>query len=476
MTTAKKMIQVASKYIGVSGTDNIFNTWYWGYHCYDENTYPWCAVFQSYVAKEASLKCNYSASAAGFANQFERIPVDKEHTVKPGDIVVFNWDGNTSTSWCHHVGLVEWSTIGADGKFGTIEGNTTNTPGGKVARVTRTNWGSYFTAFFRPKYDKTSTTPANETTTVNATTKKPLYGIDVSSNQPRNICSLVKLEFAIVKMSGNPQGYAWNYINQYAGQQAKDAEKKSGKVGLYHFTWGKDAYTEADFFVSEVKKLGYLGKAMLVIDYEAEAITLGRSWVKKFADRVKAKAGYEPVIYASGSVITAQRLFELGYPIWCANYSQGYKQINGYDSSGCTIYPGCDDAVLWQYTSQGYLSGYDGPLDCNTFTGGDWNKYTSIKSSESKPSEVKPSQNQTNVSKPKPGKFKVLVDNLNVRTKASTSSESVAKYKKGSYLTADKVVEKGGYYWASYIGSSSGKRRYVAIMKTDGSKKYMKRV
>ena len=78
--------------------------------------------------------------------------------------------------------------------------------------------------------------------------------------------------------------------------------------------------------------------------------------------------------------------------------------------------------------------------------------------------------------KPKAGKFKVLVNNLNVRSKPSTTSTSVAKYQKGQTLVADKVYDKGGYYWASYIGSSSGKRRYVAIMKNDGSKKYMKRV
>ena len=370
MTTAKKVIQVASKYIGVSGTDNIFNTWYWGFHCYDENTYPWCAAFVSYVLNEAGLKCSFSASASGVATQFERIPVAKEHTVKQGDIVVFNWDGNTSTSWCHHVGIVEWSTIGEDGLFGTIEGNTTNTPGGKVARVTRNNESSYFTAFFRPKYDsETQAAPAAQAT------GKTLYGIDVSSNQPKGIVAAVKNDFAIVKMSGNPQGYAWDYVNPYAGQQCSDGMKKHGKVGLYHFTYGKDAITEADFFVEQVKNLGLLGKAMLVIDYEADAVTLGRAWVNKLANRIKSKSCQEPVIYASGSVIVAQKLFELGWPIWCANYSKGYEAIDGYSTKGCAIYPGCEKAILWQYTSQGYLSGYNGPLDCNTFTGGDWSKY-----------------------------------------------------------------------------------------------------
>lgn len=197
-----------------------------------------------------------------------------------------------------------------------------------------------------------------------------LYGIDVSSNQPERIVRNVVNDFAIVKMGGNPQDYTWNYVNPYAKQQAKDVMDKHGLLGLYWFTWGKQASVEADFFVEQVEKLGYLGKAMLVIDYEAQAVGKGQTWVKKFADRVKERAGYAPVIYASGSVIVDQNLFSLGYPIWCASYYKGYDRIDGYDTSGMKIYGGCEKSVMWQFTSQGYLSGYDGPLDLDVFFGG----------------------------------------------------------------------------------------------------------
>lgn len=452
MTTAKKMIQVAASYIGISGTDNIFNTWYYGYHCYDEDKYPWCAAFTSYVAKEAGLKCKYSVSAAGFANQFERIPVEREDEVRQGDIVIFNWNGRTDTDYSDHVGIVEWATIGQDGKFGTIEGNTTDTPGGKVARVTRDNNSYYFTAFFRPKYDEVAASkPATTPTTAYKKARK-LYGIDVSSNQPKNICSLVKLEFAIVKMSGNPQGYTWNYVNGYAAQQMKDALKKTECVGLYHFTWGKDAETEAKFFLNEVKKLGYLGKSMLVIDYEAEAVELGRAWVKKFADYIKRQTGQEPVIYASGSVIIAQKLFELGYPIWCANYYKGYERIDGYDDSGCKIYSGCEDSVLWQYTSQGFIGGYDGALDCNVFfgTADDFKKLMgkAATSTESASTAQKPSTGATGTTtSKKPVKYRCSTD------------------KKGKkWLSLYSNIERDGY-----SGQMNVPMRWFAM---DGVKRY----
>ena len=212
--------------------------------------------------------------------------------------------------------------------------------------------------------------PKDSASTAKPSTTARLFGIDVSSNQPERIVRDVVNDFAIVKMSGNPKGYAWDYVNPYAAQQAKDAAFKHGLLGLYHFAYGMQATTEADFFIEQVRKLGYLGKAMLVLDYEAGATSKGSTWVKKFCERVKEKAGYAPVIYASGSVIVSQNLFSLGYPIWCANYYKGYEEVNGYDTSDMRIYGGCEKAVLWQFTSRGKLSGYGGNLDLNVFHGG----------------------------------------------------------------------------------------------------------
>lgn len=152
MATPQDMIETAASFIGISGTDNIFNTWYWGFHCYDENYYPWCAAFQSYCAYLCGLPGVASASASGFANQYEWVD---DADVQPGDLVTFNWDGRTDTGWMDHIGLVEWFDHGS-GYFGTIEGNTGWAAGGEVARVTRYNYSSYFTAFHRPAYDGVS--------------------------------------------------------------------------------------------------------------------------------------------------------------------------------------------------------------------------------------------------------------------------------------------------------------------------------
>ena len=55
--------------------------------------------------------------------------------------------------------------------------------------------------------------------------------------------------------------------------------------------------------------------------------------------------------------------------MWCANYYKGYEAMYGWSTKGCTIYSGCEKSVLWQYTSQGFIDGYNSPLDCNAFYG-----------------------------------------------------------------------------------------------------------
>lgn len=151
MATPQQVIETAASQIGVSGTNNKFNQWYWGHPCYDAGIYPWCAAFQSWVADQVGgLGYNASASVSGICNQLTRIP-DSE--VRPGDYVAFNWDGRSNTGWMDHIGLVEWSDINGGGYFGTIEGNTDGADGGLCARHTRYNYGTYFTAFYRPNYN-----------------------------------------------------------------------------------------------------------------------------------------------------------------------------------------------------------------------------------------------------------------------------------------------------------------------------------
>ena len=300
-----------------------------------------------------------------------------------------------------------------------------------------------------------------------------LFGVDVYSGEGKNILEKIKYDFAIVKVSGNPQSHAWDYVNPYAEKQAADCMKKTGLLGLYHFTCGKsDPCVEADFFIKNVKKLGYLGKAMLVIDYEAEAVRRGRSWVKKFADRITELAGYKPVIYSYSSAINEQNLGNLGYPIWCANYYKDYTEIYGYDTSGCKI--GYKESIMWQFTSSGRLKGYNGNLDLNVFFGdaAEFKKYMSKGKPEPEPKpkpEPKPVKKTiTEIAKEviagkwghgeerkkklkaagyDPKKVQAKVDELLKPKKKSitTIAKEVINGKWGNGITRKKKLKKAGY-------------------------------
>lgn len=92
-----------------------------------------------------------------------------------------------------------------------------------------------------------------------------------------------------------------------------------------------------------------------------------------------------------------------------------------------------------------------------------------------------PGNSKPSVSKAKPtsnGKGKKFIKEehwtaytqcaVNVRSDASTNSAIVASYPMGAPINYDSVYEADGYRWISYIGDSSGKRRYVAYRRLSG--------
>lgn len=67
------------------------------------------------------------------------------------------------------------------------------------------------------------------------------------------------------------------------------------------------------------------------------------------------------------------------------------------------------------------------------------------------------------------GTYRCNTSVLNVRTAPTTAASVVAQYKSGQTVNLDdwyKIVD--GYVWGRYTGSSSGKKRYVAVGKATG--------
>lgn len=199
--------------------------------------------------------------------------------------------------------------------------------------------------------------------------KATLNGIDIASWQYDINVPVVDADFVIVKATGGI-GYTNPYFRSHA-----DAVIRSGKLlGLYHYAREKgcsgSATQEADFFCNAVAD--YVGKAVLVLDWEADALELGPSWAKKFLDRVYKRTGVRPLIYVSKSTTWYYDWSQVArkYKLWVAQYpnyeTTGYKENPWTDNNG---YGAWSAPTMFQYTSSGRISGYGGNLDLNKFYG-----------------------------------------------------------------------------------------------------------
>ena len=192
-----------------------------------------------------------------------------------------------------------------------------------------------------------------------------LNGIDISAWQRGIDTAAVPADFVIIKAT---EGL--NYVNgdcDRAYQQAKAAGKK---LGVYHFADGNSSgIAEADYFVDNIQ--GYIGEAVLVLDWETHAVTRGPGYAKEFLDRVQARTGIKPMIYMSGSVVNEwdwSAVVAGDYGLWVAYYSK--DSCDGYWPDA-PMYPISDwaGAAMLQYTSGGYLPGWGDRLDLNVFYG-----------------------------------------------------------------------------------------------------------
>lgn len=149
MATATQTLKKAASYLGYSNGTYFGKKFVKYFHVgsyYGQSGVPWCAMFVSDVLYEVGQTCpgfpSASCGAALSAARRAGVVLSNKKNAKPGDIVIFDWDGKASNG-VDHVGFVE---INKGSYIQTIEGNT----GNAVRRRTR-NW-STVAAIIRPKY------------------------------------------------------------------------------------------------------------------------------------------------------------------------------------------------------------------------------------------------------------------------------------------------------------------------------------
>lgn len=197
-----------------------------------------------------------------------------------------------------------------------------------------------------------------------------LNGIDVSNWQNGINLAAVPADFVIMKATEGTSYVSPDFHRQY--QQAKSAGRL---LGVYHYANGGNVQAEADWFLKNIQ--GYIGEAILVLDWEAtNNPTCGsndKNWCKSWCDYVYSKTGVKPMVYISKAIMN--RISGLGdYGLWVAQYAS-MDPVYGYQKTPWN--EGAYSCVIRQYTSSGRLSGYSGRLDLDKFYGdaAAWKKY-----------------------------------------------------------------------------------------------------
>lgn len=185
-----------------------------------------------------------------------------------------------------------------------------------------------------------------------------MNGIDVSNWQAGINLAAVPADFVIMKAT---QGT--NYISPDCDRQYQQAKKAGRLLGVYHYVAGGNAQAEADYFVNNIK--GYIGEAILVLDWEAEQ---NHAWgnyeyLKQVARRVKERTGVIPIIYSMAGIYNGISAVakELNAGLWIAQYAD--NNPTGYQAHPWN--EGAYGCAIRQYTSAGRLPGYNGNLDLN---------------------------------------------------------------------------------------------------------------
>lgn len=144
-----------------------------------------------------------------------------------------------------------------------------------------------------------------------------------------------------------------------------DSIREAGiRLGAYHFMEPGDEIEQADWFCEILLTVGLRGDEILACDMEVDGISLEQ--IRRFLDRVQAKAGIRPLVYSS------QIRLEVLYPkgicpewltqewLWIAEYPAAPDLTN--EIPAWIVPRGCskDRVGLWQYTDDGILDGIPG--------------------------------------------------------------------------------------------------------------------
>lgn len=186
-----------------------------------------------------------------------------------------------------------------------------------------------------------------------------MNGIDISNYNRGLDLDAVPCDFVICKATEGT-----SIVHNTCDPWIQKAISLGKKWGFYHFLNTEDVIAQADYFVKSCSN--YFGKGIAVLDYEMYGKVHGAAGAWKFIQRVHDLTGIWCMIYSNRATFTEDDFTEIAKhcALWVAQYANnaqtGYQSAPWCPAGGFGAW---DSATIFQYSSNGRLSGYNGPLD-----------------------------------------------------------------------------------------------------------------
>ena len=163
-------------------------------------------------------------------------------------------------------------------------------------------------------------------------------------------------------------------VNTDANRMIAQAQASGKKFGLYHYAMGGNPEAEAQFFYRNTSN--YWRHGIVALDWEMDDNPAwgNWNWVRRFmAECERLSGGVRPLLYTGPVAGTIPQDIRNRYGLWIAQYAN--MSPTGYQASPWML--GAYGEAMRQYTSNGWVSGYNGPLDLNYFRGdaSQWQAY-----------------------------------------------------------------------------------------------------
>ena len=297
------------------------------------------------------------------------------------------------------------------------------------------------------------------------TIPKPVV-LDISEHQVPSAINYDKLAKAIDGAIVRIQ-FGSNYVDKHYKQHIKEFQKRNVPVAVYAWIRGvsnADMEVEAKDFYERAKEFNPVFWWLDVEEYSMDGMRTG---VEKYRAKLKSLGAKKIGVYVANHMYHGLNLDTAKFDgIWIPTYGSNNGQYDGKSNPTATW-----SYDIHQYTSNGRLLGYNGPLDLSRIA-------NSAKGFEyyfgSKVTTPKPPVKPTPVPKPQTGGIKlktITTTEPNVKLRSSTATKDdknvIAKLAKGAKVEINDIVMANGIVWGVQP-RANGTKGYVDLGKQFG--------